>query len=210
MRVTIGLVGVVFLAFPLLADQPERKAWLLTIEQRLAQRFDPEDIEKRRVAYGTEHPAAQKQTRAIDATAEKALVYVIDGRRNPELFLPHELFDLLVSGLTTDQVLQHKQRSFYGPFIRAMGLDEGEFWRDLSTAAGRYVQMKYGDLGPEPTDDARCRARHEALQLARQAFGYEQFDRILYTVVAPTAQYSAASSGGDPAVALRRAEEGCQ
>ena len=145
--------------------------------------------------------------------------YIVDGHRNPELFLPHELYDMLLSGLTPDESLRLKQRAFYQPFLRKLGYDDAAFWNALASINGEYLLVRFGDTqshfsstaNMQAATDARCRVRFNALEAARRLFGRAAFDRLLYTVVAPTAMKSTTTtSSGHFADDLRRAEQGCR
>lgn len=202
------------------ADQPVHKpAWEWNDADRLSQRFNPDRMREREAAYrATPEVRADAVTQRTVATdnadrpSDRVTSYVIDGRRNPELFLPHELFDQLVTGLMPDSDLASKQRQFYGPGIRSLGFDEPQFWDRLERVAGQYVQKKYEQTSGELDGNnvTLCRARYEAIKEARQTFGHVQFDRVLYTVIAPTTRFSASTNSSDPATPLVRAAGGCQ
>jgi len=224
MHRTIG-VGILVaissaaLALPPLSSTRAASDW--TIDERLTQRFDRERIQERNLAYRPAGAAVQSQSIAAvtdDGDGSKPLFrYVVDGQRNPELFLPHELFDLLLSGLTPDESLRVKQRAFYQASLRRLGYDDTAFWNALASVNGEYVLIKFSPsqsqfgstASMQAVADSRCRARFTALEAARRLFGRAAFDRLLYTVVAPTARTSAAGFDPHPEVALRRAEEGC-
>src|SRR5687767_2852133 len=70
-----------------------RNAWEWNDDERLARRFDPAAIRER--AYSERRDS--NTGRAIGAqTKDGELPNVVNGQRNPELFLPHELFAQLV------------------------------------------------------------------------------------------------------------------
>ena len=199
------LVLVVFLAaFTLAADRPKR-VWEWSVDERLAERLDPAHILERQVAYERAHAKALQ--RSPDPEPQPAnFAHVIDGRRNPELFLPHELFDALMTGLTGDGTLRGKQRAYYGRAIRAFGYDDAEFWAQLESVSALYLAVRSSGRA-----DAVCGARHDALQAARELFGRERFDEFLYVVIAPSSQKSeAATDAGHLAEELRRAVRGCR
>jgi hypothetical protein len=97
----------IFIALPifagnsLAAPQAAKQPWQWTDEERLGARFSPAAIADRNAAY------QKSRARATSTSAQPApgQRYVIDGRRNPELFLRHELLDHLLRGVgpnTTD------------------------------------------------------------------------------------------------------------
>ena len=176
--------------------------WEWTTDERLAGR----------VALLT--PGAQGRIKAAETS--EPIGYAIDGRRNPELFLAHELFDALLTGLMPDDALRARQRGFYETALERLGYQDDAFWSSLASVSSEYLAFRFG--GKAGTADEtrqwvldRCRARYEALEGARRVFGRRQFDRLLYTTVASTMQYAAAGGTAPAAVdALRQAEEGCR
>lgn len=189
---------------------PYRHISELTVEERLAERLDPARIAERAREHRLRHPqiaAFERSTHAAERP-EGVITYVIDGRRNPELFLPHELFSSLLTGVRLREPLRTKQRGFFRESIRRFGFEDELFWRELERAAADLTSMletKRVDASP----DEGCRQRHRALQTAREIFGRQRFDRFLYEVVAPAAQQSSATNVSDPAAALKREAEGC-
>jgi hypothetical protein len=143
-----------------------------------------------------------------EATGKQPLEYSIDGRRNPELFLPHELFDALLSGLTPDETLRVLQRGYYRDSIQGLDYDADTFWARLASVSGPYLAIRFKQ-GNTPYQ-AQCEARFEALQAARRLFGRPQFERLLYTVIAPTMQKSQTTLDGNLSSRLRDAERGCR
>lgn len=191
------------------ADEQSRdlqpNAWEWSLEERLAKRFDPEHIATRDRAYRTDHRGASSM-QGGDAAANG---YGIDGRRNPELFLPHELFDYLLSGLANDQELRAKQRGWIGPRLRAFGYDDDRFWLQLEIISSSYLAAKHApDQAPDSDRIERNCLRNAALASSRAAF--PRFDEFLYTVIAPRSQAAFSSATREAAQALRRAAERCQ
>lgn len=199
------------------ADKRERwrkRAWEWTLEERLVQRFDPSGIQERETAYRAAHGgqlgSSPSKLTQVSYSAEN-VAYRIDGRRNPELFLPHELFDSLVTGLVPDIELRTKQRVFFESKIRAFGFDADLFWAELSSVSQEYVSVKYDNsrVASPVTAHDHCRARFLALQAARRSFGHNRFEQFLYEVIAPSKQMSSVTGGSDPASQLRDADKGC-
>lgn len=197
-----------FVALLLIATLSEagsagRRPWQWTVEERLALRFDPEHIKARRLAQQADDPRAATDGSATGTAGRRVTIYGIDGARNPELFLPHELFDGLLTGFTPDLELRARQRQSFARAIRAFGYDDAEFWRRLEVVSAEYVALKYDGRADRT---ALCRARHAALQAARNTFG--GFDVFLYTVIAPSAR-KAVTSEVDDAARLRDEAVGC-
>lgn len=192
-------------------------ASLWSIEERLALRFDPAHAEKRRAEYNASKPSAvnAQSSGAAHATPDadhEGTVITIDGKRHPELFLPHEVFDGLMTGFTPDLELRGLQRAGFASGIESLGFDADSFWIRLWPVAKRYVELKYaaGRRSETAADrDASCRERFAALVAARNLFGAERFDMLLYEVVAPRTWMSSVATGTDPASELRREAAGC-
>jgi hypothetical protein len=168
--------------------------WSWTIEERLALRFDAENIRERALAYqpgGSEVRSQSMVATSARAATTPQIEYIIDARRNPEPFLPHELYDMLLSGLTPDESLRLKQRAFYQPFLRTLGYDDAAFWNALASVNGEYLLVRFGGTpshfsstaGMQAAADARCRARFNALEAARRLFGRTAFDRLPITSI---------------------------
>jgi len=222
-RVLIGLIAALAAAnvSAQSAKSSPKTIWNWTIDERLAQRFDRDSIQERALAYRPGN--AEVRSQSMPANSDGAATtphfeYIIDGHRNPELFLPHELYDMLLSGLTPDESLRIKQRSFYEPLLKQMGYDAAAFWNALTSVNGEYLLVKFGDRPSgfaskatmQAEVNARCRARFKALEAARRLFGRTAFDRLLYTVIAPTTTESmSTTSDAHLEDDLRSAERGC-
>lgn len=209
---TVGAL-VALVSTSCLADHPERKKpWQWTLEERLALRLDPAHIKARALVHAADYPQA-KAVRSSDERSNRKPVtaYGIDGRRNPELFLPHELFDTLLRVYGPDKQSAARRREDYGRALSALGFDEKDFWSRLEAVSSEYIALQNSPRSPGRDDEAhridRCRARYSALQSARNTFG--GFDALLYMVVAPGQQYGV-SADGDEMARLRAEAEGCQ
>jgi hypothetical protein len=196
------------------AVQRARAPWEWTIEERLSARLDPMSIAERQDAAEGRHPTIRSQS--VREVREGIQNYSVDGAVNPELLLPHELFQSLLTGFVPDEQRQRRQRESLRRGIVAAGFDEELFWAQLRSAASEYIDSY---LYPPPTRiestsrqdrDGRCRAGFVALNTARQVFGANEFDRFLYDVVAPRTQVASTTSAADPAAELRYVELGCQ
>ena len=204
----VFVLAVGALSYPAHAEQ---KPWQWTIEQRLEKRFDGESIGVRRSIYDAKHlPRIRAANLNVD-DAVPAFSNNIDGAHNPERFLPHELFEGLLSGLGPDEELARKQRRVFRAGIRALGYDERVFWPQLRFLAERYLSLRHArrttPATAETADQLSC-ARNEALDAARASFA--RFDEFLYTVIAPLRE---STTSGDEELArkwLRRAAEACR
>jgi hypothetical protein len=191
------------------AEGDLRNPWNWTIEERLALRFEPGSFGRDKAGNT---PASDK------AANPREISYSIDGHLNPELLLPHELFDGLAPGLHPDEQLRNRHRSYYTSSIKEFGLDPDLFWNTLGSISGEYLLLRYGLTGTaaggvshvEATAEDLCRARYQAMDHARQIFGSARFDRFLYTVIGPSVRKATVTNEPNPAEALRRVEEGCK
>jgi hypothetical protein len=188
-----------------------RPAWEWTLDERLTERLDRGHNQERILAYRPATRAVHSQTLLADdrIDAKPQFEYIVDGHRNPELFLPHELFDMLLSGLNPDESMRTRQREYYRTALRSLGYDDTAFWNALASVTGKYLTVRF--VNGQHAVNERCHMRFEALEAARNLFGQAKFERTLYTVIAPTAFYSAVSSDDvKPEAQLRRAERGCR
>jgi hypothetical protein len=195
-------------AVPAGAEQ-KKEAWMWTLDQRLTARFDPAMIRERDEAYVALHP--QLRSYPVRPLSANELRYRIDGGRNPELFLPHELFDyLLRDGFDTDPERRSKNRAAVARLLCRAGFDPDGFWPKLESVSGIYLALRTREIRSRAEATDRCRARYEALSAAHELFGSEQFHRMLYSAVAPNVQFSIGTSTfRDPAERLRNEAGGC-
>jgi hypothetical protein len=211
-RMCCFVLGLVFAAVPSFSATQPRPAWEWTLEERLTERFDPRKIKERDEAYIEANAATHPELRSEQGNPPQNRVrYGIDGARNPELFLPHELFDYLAKGVGSEAWLRSQVRQHFAGHLRSVGFDPDEFWPALESVATPYLPWveRRGSLTVGERND-KCHARYAALEAARDRFGRAEFDRMLYTVVAPAMQFSAATNLPDPGVDLRREAMGCQ
>lgn len=199
---TLALTLMCAFAVPMSARTPAE--W--TLEERLAKRFNEADIAERDRAHRAAHPQLENAEGATIKhlpAGERMVAYVIDGSRDPELFLPHELFDGLLTAIRAEEPVRTKQREFYRAGILQFFGDDMVFWTELDQLAAGYTSLA------EPARDERCRARFAALENAREHFGVARFDEFLYEVIAPS---SGAAYVGDSTseAEVRRQAEGCQ
>jgi hypothetical protein len=171
-RMMIVLLGGSLLAFAALAAA--RPPWLLTDGERIAARVDPRNVSER--------------VRAHRDSAEGGVSapYVIDGQRNPELFLPTELVAFLATQYFVDERTRSAERAGYAPVLASLQTDATAFWSDFDAAIAEYVTLvREPATGAHPGEKSRsaCAARVAALNAMRTK--YPRFDEFLYTAVAP-------------------------
>lgn len=179
------------------ADVPIKKPWMFTLEERIALRTDPvamrERARKHEETLRSPTPAHERGV-AVDA---------FDGRTNPELFLPHEVFRTLMS------------MAFVGPSRNGASFRQGfmpevgrhglpiDFWERLEKVTAVYItdartEVDLLEPATQATERGRkarealrikqkdlCASRAAALDAARKEFGQERFDRFLYEAIAP-------------------------
>jgi hypothetical protein len=110
----------------------------------------------------------------------------IDGRTNPELFTPTELFDYLILIRTNGWRALPDDET-----INAAGYGPAEFRKQVGILVANYIQraseynahMIRGGRDEAKFTRAVCRERIVALQALRKRF--RNFDKFLYTVIAP-------------------------
>jgi hypothetical protein len=211
---------------------PPKPAWKWSVDERLAARFDPEAMaarEAERQAKETElrkswaDPLSEEKARTTEAPSVQEVIY---GSKTPELFLPVELFGMLLeSGFLPKEGGEHLQQSRGWIEERAAALGFGrDFWDRLEETATPYLKLLRKEDRQHPVIQAEdygedrtrlCRARAHALEAAQTEFGEESFLHLLYEAVAPNAAI-ARLLGPRPPDYKRYAEEllfqerGCQ
>lgn len=199
----------------------QKAPWEWTVEERLADRFDPAKIREREIAYEARFPQTAGSTRrtreqSAGSSGRQPVVYMIDGSRNPELYFRYELFDGLLTALVPDETQRLRQRAYLRESIRRLGYDDEAFWASLESVSAKYLPLRFGRnnaLSSEEVNaiaETKCRERYDALEAAQALFGRKQFDLVLYTVMAPVKQYSEATMDDNPSARHRRAERGCR
>ncbi|HEX9944271.1 MAG TPA: hypothetical protein VGG03_19850 [Thermoanaerobaculia bacterium] len=183
-----------------------KPAWKWTIDERLAARFNPEAIAARAAEQRDAEREARKKFRSgqsaraeegAQGTEPEPVTDMIDGRKTPELFLPGELFDLLLNHVFPPEKGRadlQTSRSFFEERAAALGIGR-DLWDRLEDAAAPYLRLLHEDrrhriaeanASKGEEDGIRiCRARAQALEAAEAEFGEETFLRLLYKAVAP-------------------------
>src|SRR6185436_16391287 len=179
-----------------------KPAWEWSLEDRIAKRIDP-------------------------AATAGPIQFIVEGRRNPELLMPFELFGSVLGGI--DPRFSDEVRTQYREAVTSFGWKEETFWRVLESAASELLrtqteslglQSRLSTLSPpdrramemkiEELDYKQCRLRAEALRKVRTLLGRETFDHFLYAAVAPQISISSQFPIGDEAGRLRFIEGGCR
>lgn len=217
---SMALSVVLLCTYTLSAENPHgtKKPWEWTDEERLTIRFDP----ARAAAQAVEQQASGVMSRPNRGRA-------IHGNQSPELFLPIELFTSLLVGIESESGLRDSYRAGLRQRIAEFGLEEEKFWLDLEAAAsvytalfGRYtitlraLETPLGRGKQDLLEASRrmqpelCAARADAFTRARQHFGSERFQELLYRVVAPGLTISAPDSSAATPNQLRFVARGCR
>ena len=192
------LLIAVLVSIPLLAQSPEE--W--DIERRLAERFDETRNAERVAALVARFPQLAFKP---EENAPGSRYYVIEGERNPELFLPHELFEGLVDKIEPGKT----PPDAFGTNLSDFGFDAATFWPKLEQLSAGYREIQYKYKTAEERV-ARCRALIDAFDAARAAFGRKEFDAFLYKAVASATRLTIATSEPNPVARLRREARGCR
>jgi hypothetical protein len=191
-----------------------RRPWQWADEERIAARLDP--------AYIAKH--------SKPGPSEAAKVtFSIDGRENPHLFLPFELFNSLMDGLSADAGFRDTRRAMLHDRIKDFGYDPNAFWAELETSVASHLKslrrnaalrerMRTASRAErdaiardlESSNIPVCRSRAESLAAARAHFGRETFDRFLYSVVAPQLSVSSPMPGAEEGRGLAYIQGGCR
>lgn len=222
------LFGLMLLEVPTDAarngDQAPKPPWQWTLDERFAARHDPAAATERlRVA----------QTSSLAKTAPTANLPISDqvdfisGKDHPELFLPWELFDnLMTMAYADDPEVRSVFREAKSPSLASSGLP-ADFWNRLEAISVAYLSdgRQLRDLHKRSVSDAavkrriaiqrdglenlKCRDRAAAIAAARHNFG-EKFDQFLYAGVAPSMFISIGRLGQVSQAREREIEGGCQ
>lgn len=202
-------------ALPLLSSTPQqdveaKPAWLWSDEERIRSLVD-----NYAAATRVQRARAKEGPSAASATNNDRYD-VFFGDENPELFLPHDLFDNLLAMGTADSVASFTYRHANEPARKRLGLPD-DFWTKLDAIAAPYLADKKAErdhfLHGKFVDDVdalrneMCRKRYDALVECRRTFG-PAFDEFLYTaVVANMFHVSFVKPVPD---VLRRLSRGCR
>jgi hypothetical protein len=214
-------LGLLALAFTVGATQPSKpkRAWEWTDDERVAARFDEAANRERVAAFQASQRKALSSVSAGNAASQHSLLarlFVIEGSRNPELFMRHELLDALLRGFSANQAMATQFRQSLDSELRSEGItDPQAFWVALEKSAHAYLTLQRriearGSGRSREDDDALCRERYAALIASERTFGARRFDELLYTVIAPAQRHTQSTTFPDAASRLRREAGGCR
>jgi len=202
--------------------------WAWSLDERLEVRFDPDSIRDRSLANDDRNRAIMTDVgydaRVIEANAPRnnpKTYHAIDGRRDPALFTPTEVFDALLFAFYDEPRTRLDIRDAVRREVATLHMSEDDFWAELESIAGKYADASQRHVHGHPFTSPResdefCAMRLDALNAARARFGQPAFDRLLYVAIAPKMTKvggETSSNRGpqrDPATELRRQEGGCR
>lgn len=202
-----------------------KPAWQWTLEERIAKRLDRDSIRKRAEASDKDGATPQELSTANVFLSPSR--FVIEGKRDPALLMPFELFGSLQTGVSDEP--GRGLRRLYRDKIRETGWNEELFWKVIADASAEYFRVlneKHAvrrqarslpeaertplTTAAEALDVTSCRLRKEAQDAVRQQLGPEKFDRFLYEHVAPNVGIGSDFPYGNEEWRLKYVEGGCQ
>lgn len=165
-------------------DADGKRPWQWSDEERVAALLDDAAAAHRM----ENHRARQRENRLTVETSAIELttgpVDVVDGRRDPQLFFPFELFQQLIKmAYATNANVRLTYRASKNDQRVALGLPE-DMWDTLDAIAAAYRTAQFENSRGRHTAADLCRTRHSALIEAQATFG-PSFTRFLYSAVAP-------------------------
>lgn len=199
---SLSLAGLV-LAVPVFAASASSKpSWQWTPEERISARFD-ESARRLRVELRVRARAASKASRSGPEVYD-----VVEGKDHPELLMPHEIFSTFTrAAFVIDDDTSAIMRRDAAEKATALGLpkdfldvvarESAEFvalqrregqLREQMTARGANSGLVWNDI--KSVQAQECPARAAAIGRLRTIYGREQFDKYLYTAVAPGVFYT--------------------
>jgi hypothetical protein len=220
------ILPLLFFASVLAADESLKAPWQWTLEERIAKRLSDASVRERaaRAERELEEPGGPEFVRQL--STHGGLKAAIDGRYEPELFMPFELFGGLIGSFNPTLP---DMRSRFSADIRAAGWDEGAFWKTIREALGPYWELNEKSMALEARAKSlaraerhaveaeaqslgvrQCALRAEALQSVRAHYGADAFDRFLYEKVAPKIIIGTDFPFEKEAARLRYVEGGCR
>jgi hypothetical protein len=215
---------------------PVKPAWKWTLQERLARRFNPEEMKTRADEQKAEQKALRKRMPGDESDplwqipGDSASTMLVEGRKTPELFLAWELFDALLDRGFSLEGEKYNLLTRRPIEERAAALGFGrDLWPRLEKVASPYLRLQAEEAarqlsGSKPHAGAEaknqfkmsagslhlCRARAQALSDAKAEFGEEAFLRLLYEAVAPEVQFTYLSIDPEYDDQLRFIEGGCR
>jgi hypothetical protein len=206
-----------------------KPVWQWTLSERLKSRLDVDEIRRRAEVHLADFPEGSDKGH-IQPNASPRDFFYIDGSRNPELFLTYELMNALLRGVSSDVETREATRRGYRRRIEQFGWNASEFWATIDKITAGYAAVIDAESSvqiqlSEPETPSRherllaeqaalrrsiCQQRAAILRLARAAFDAGEFDRFLYTEIAPYLSVSSDIPQASESAKLQRLEEGCR
>ncbi len=226
----VSLLSPVALAQPAQVENTvvaaRKPAWEWTFDERIAKRLDPSHIRERAVANEKDlvERGGFKPEEVIPVR------FTIEGRRDPELFMPSELFHSILDGARIGSDTGDTRKTYKQKILDA-GWDEDLFWQTVEEASAEYwkttnerlalehaaltqpvalAERRALTIKAESLGIPGCRLRADALQTVRQKLGAEKFDRFLYETIAPTISIGSNLPFANEEWRLRYIEGGCR
>lgn len=177
-----------------------KPAWQWTIEERLAKRFDPAEMQERAKAEDRRLQElvnlGMLSAEEVSSRPSQADTDSISGRETPELFLPTELFNVLLDrAFPPDGRNQEEGRAAIEEHAAALGFG-ADLWRRLGRISSPFLEVRReharsaisskSGMGDERLTIPLCQTRAAAMAAAKAEFGEEAFLRLLYEVIAPS------------------------
>jgi hypothetical protein len=191
---TLSCLWIIIFASAALAQ--ERPPWSWTVEERLARRLNPRLLAER----------SRENARQLGDESADRPKFVIDGRENPELFLPTELMSFFLAD--ADDANGQAARTAYGDQLAGFEWEAVPFWHHVDDAAADYYRLLKLDAQRRTSEIERelCARRFDALVAMRRQ--YPRFDEFLYTAVAR--RHTFVSNDVNPAGWLTWLDGGCR
>ncbi len=197
---------------------PDKPAWAWDDSDRITARMDDAAARVRVRRDRTRKSATGPATESVSTEP----VDVIDGKYDPHLFLPFELFDqLMTMGFADDVRTRAVYRAIKDPYRQRLGLPE-DMWERLESIAAPYrsdrKRERENAFSSLPATERLaegkeiamllCRDRYAALQEADRQFG-PSFKRFLYEAVASSMSSVVIRKDNDYEATLASVNGGC-
>jgi len=194
-----------------LAQSANKKPWGWTDSERIALRVAAQTHRAGGTITAGAPDSARSSARAATLSPTQAAPLVIDGRHSPELFMPSQLFGILLvaaGDADLDPARRERLHSRHQAALQQLGWDQEAFWDSLTKHARMYNGLTRAARRnrSDATSIAICRTRIEALRDMRER--YQHLDEFLYRSIAP--DVTLATDQKDSAERLAWLERGCQ
>ena len=199
MRKLLPLVLVAIATLPLIAQTPKHP-WEWTDAERIAALTDDAAAAARLRAYqASQQPDVTYKVEGMASDPIATCYDRIEGRQDPHLFFPFELFESLIRMAYNDEFITRRaSRDGVAGDLETIGLP-ADFWDRLELISATYrTDQKDAEhyrlsrrsevekhAALDMTYKRICRNRRTALSEAQERFG-PKFNQFLYTAIAPT------------------------